>query len=123
MENQQEANAEIDGNVKFSKVVRGYEDNSDESMDEDAEGNGKEEKSVSSGPPDGGKDEPKSQGRKRVDSGVSGLEKYTKPLRETHAKYLQYLRDIDFDKKKNIASINVSFPLNFKKVLMLTIAE
>lgn len=29
-------------------------------MDEDAAGNGKDDKSVSSGPPDGGKDEPKS---------------------------------------------------------------
>jgi len=33
------------------------------------------------------------------------------------------LRDIDFDKKRNIATINIAFPLSFKKVLMLTIAE
>lgn len=61
--------------------------------------------------------------RKRTDSGASAIEKYTKPLRETHSKYLQYLRDIHFDKKQNLATINISFPLSFKKVLMLTIAE
>lgn len=123
MENQEEANDDVDGNaVKFSKVVRGYEDADDDSQDEEEAA--KDDHSESSGSlPAGAKPEPIQQGRKRTDSGASGVEKYTKPLRETHSKYLQYLRDIDFDKKNNVATINVAFPLNFKKVLMLTIAE
>ena len=52
-----------------------------------------------------------------------GVEKYTKPLRETHAKYLQYLRHIDFNKENSCASVDIAFPLDFKKVLMLTVAE
>ena len=51
------------------------------------------------------------------------MDEYTKLLRETHSKYFQYLGKIDFDKKKNVASVNVAFPLDFKKILMLTLAE
>jgi len=54
---------------------------------------------------------------------ADGLDKFTKSLRETHSRYLQYLRGIDVDKKKNIFTVSVAFPLEFKKVLMLTLAE
>jgi hypothetical protein len=33
----------------------------------------------------------KKEARKRTESSGSGIDKYTKPLRETHSKYLQYL--------------------------------
>lgn len=94
-----EINHEMDGNVKHAKDVRGYEDHKDDSVsEEDGKANG-------------------------FNSEDEGLEKYIKPLRETHSKYLQYLRNIDFDKEKSTASVDLAFPLEFKKVLMLTIAE
>lgn len=92
-----EINDEMDGNTKFSKDVRGY--------DEDGS---KDDESDLAKPKDEDKDE---------------VDKYTKPLREAHAKYLQYLKGIEIDKKKNIFKVNIAFPLEFKKVLMLTLAE
>jgi len=84
MENQAEVNGEVDGNaVKFSKVVRGYEDADDESDDEEL-AVADHESSVSLP----AQAETAKPGRKRADSGASAVEKYTKPLRETHSKYL-----------------------------------
>ena len=94
-----EINHEMDGNIKHAKDVRGYEDHKDDSVSEE---------------------EVKNDGHNSEDE---GLEKYIKPLRETHSKYLQYLRNIDFDKEQSTASVDLAFPLEFKKVLMLTIAE
>lgn len=93
----QEINQEMDGNVKHAKDVRGYEDSvvSDEDMKDEAGQNSEDE----------------------------ALGKLIKPLRETHSKYLQYLKNIDFNKSESTASVDLAFPLEFKKVLMLTIAE
>lgn len=115
---QNEINLDIDGNVKVSKVHRGYDEDNNDEGDEEMKPE-KDDESVSS------TEKPKKdkETRKRTDSNGSGIEKYTKPLREAHSKYLQYLKDINFDKNNNIASINVAFPLSFKKVLMLTLAE
>lgn len=93
---------------------RGYEEDANDDGDEKMKLDDNE--SVSS------LEKPKDT-RKRAESNSSGIQKYTKPLREAHSKYLQYLKDINFNEDKNIASINVAFPLSFKKVLMLTLAE
>lgn len=86
MENQAELNGEVDGNaVKFSKVVRGYEDADEESDDEELVAPDQQSESSISIPAQA---EPSKTGRKRTDSGASAVEKYTKPLRETHSKYL-----------------------------------
>jgi len=61
--------------------------------------------------------------RKRSDSQTSGVEKYTNAAREAHSKYLSFLRDIKFDEEHNVSSVKIAFPLDFKKVLMLTLAE
>jgi len=92
-----EINHEMDGKVKFAKDVRGYDDN------------------------DGSKDDESDipMAAKKEDE----VDKYTKPLREAHAKYLQYLKGIEIDKEKNVFTVNIAFPLEFKKVLMLTLAE
>jgi hypothetical protein len=85
----------MDGNIKFSKDVRGYDETD--------------------------KDDVQSE---NMDNDVDeDLQKYMKPLRETHSKYLKYLTHIDFKKETNTASVDISLSLDFKKVLMLTIAE
>jgi len=43
-------------------------------------------------------------------------------LREKFAKYFGYIRSITYEKNKS-ATVNIAFPLEFKKVLMLTVAE
>jgi hypothetical protein len=43
--------------------------------------------------------------RKRFESGASEVEKYTKPLREAHSRYLQYLRNIGFDQENNVSTV------------------
>ena len=53
----------------------------------------------------------------------SEKDKHAKPIRETHSKYLQYIKKVRFDKATNKASVDIAFPLDFKKILMLTIAE
>jgi len=63
------------------------------------------------------------EAKKRANSETSGVEKYTKPLRETHSKYLQFLKEIKFDENENVSSVKIAFPLDFKKILMLTVAE
>ena len=75
---QNEINLDIDGNVKVSKVHRGYEEDVQDDGEEKQE---KDNESVSS------MEKPKDT-RKRAESNNSGIEKYTKPLRETHSKYL-----------------------------------
>lgn len=121
MEMQNEINHELDGNFakKAQRDVRGYDDN------QEAESNSQDQEMVADDDEISSVDAVKAdKKRNRVDSGISGLEKYTKPLREAHSKYLQYLGgDIEFDKKNNSASVHIAFPLNFKKVLMLTLAE
>jgi len=96
----------VDGKVKISKNMRGYDDQDQGAVE-------KEEESV------------EGNANMEVDSegAAEGVEKYTKPLRETHAKYAQYLRHIDFSKQSSSASVDIAFPLDFKKVLMLTVAE
>lgn len=55
------------------------------------------------------------------------IEKYTK-FSACHAKYKQYLNNdrgkaIEFDEQLNMATVELAFPLDFKKVLMLTLVE
>jgi len=84
-----ELNPEMDGHIKISKDVRGYDapniqaqDSQDESeiniqeVNEDEDGDSVSQQGV--------KQAKNSKSRKRVESGVSDLEKYTKPLREAH---------------------------------------
>ena len=128
-----EVNNEMDGNMKIAKDVRGYDDaNEDQqdndSGDDDSQANlghrsASDNESRSSRGKAAAKKQKKSQLRNRAESGGSDVDKYIKPLRETHSRYLQYLRNIGFDKKTNVASVQIAFPLDFKKVLMLTLAE
>ena len=53
---------------------------------------------------------------------ASGAEKYTK-FSESHARYRQYLKAIEFDERLNTATVELTFPLDVKKVLMLTLVE
>ena len=70
----------------------------------------------------------KPTGDKRHGKGLDNtIEKYTK-FSECHAKYKQYLNNdsgkaIDFDERLNMATVELAFPLDFKKVLMLTLVE
>jgi len=84
---------EMDGNVKISKDVRGYDDNDKDSKDDE------EMNADSDDGSDARKLSHKRKGTESIDP--QGVDKYTKPLRETHSKYLQYLRDIEIDKKQN----------------------
>lgn len=43
-------------------------------------------------------------------------------MREKFSKYLGYIRGIDFEADKSI-HVTVAFPLEYKKILMLTLAE
>jgi DNA-directed RNA polymerase I subunit RPA1 len=92
-----EINPQMDGNIKFSKEVGGYDEQ--------------------------GEDKDDSESNHLDDDLDEDLQKFIKPLRETHSKYLQYLRQIEYKKEINTASVDIAFPLDFKKVLMLTIAE
>ena len=53
---------------------------------------------------------------------LQGVEKYTK-YSECHAKYRRNLKAIDFDERLNTATVSLSFPLDVKKALMLTLVE
>jgi DNA-directed RNA polymerase I subunit RPA1 len=92
-----EINPQMDGNIKFSKEVGGYDEQ--------------------------GEDKDDTESNHLDDDLDEDLQKFIKPLRETHSKYLQYLRQIEYKKEINTASVDIAFPLDFKKVLMLTIAE
>lgn len=100
---------DLDGKVKIAKDMRGYDDQDAGVAEEDASSNSQLSTKQK---PKGGKDKQEDE-----------LDNYTKPLREAHAKYLQYLKGIDIDKEKNVFTVNIAFPLEFKKVLMLTLAE
>lgn len=43
-------------------------------------------------------------------------------LKEKYAKYFGYIKGVDYEKNKS-CSVMIAFPLEFKKVLMITIAE
>lgn len=43
-------------------------------------------------------------------------------LKERYSKYFGYIKGVDYEKNKS-CSVLISFPLEFKKVLMITIAE
>lgn len=118
---QDEFNAELDGNTKISKVVRGYEDADQESQaselpraplqdnqldpeDKDSKDSAMEEKATA-------------ERRK-----AQGVDKYTK-YSECHAKYRRNLKAIDFDERLNTATVELTFPLDVKKALMLTLVE
>ena len=108
-EDQQEMMAEMnemDGNVKIPKDVRGYEDQ---------DGNDDE---GSQSPTD---QAPKQKKKQPIEE--DDVDNYSKILREAHSKYLQYLKGINIDKERNVFSVEVAFPLDFKKVLMLTLTE
>ena len=104
-----EINDEMDGKVKIAKDVRGYDDN-----DAEMEGQVEDDSSESSV----GAPKPKP-----AEAGQPDADKQAMPLKEAHVRYLQYMRDIAFDKKANKASVTIALPLDFKKVLMLTLAE
>jgi DNA-directed RNA polymerase I subunit RPA1 len=89
-----EINDEMDGRVKVAKDVRGYDDGKEDGSD-----------NIS------------------AEKQAEEVEKFTKPLREAHSKYLQFLKGIEHDKENNSFTVHVAFPLEFKKVLMLTLAE
>jgi DNA-directed RNA polymerase I subunit RPA1 len=104
---------DMDGRVKISKDVRGYEDQDHDGFNKSA-----------------GDDASQSQGSthrhktKALQSrDVEEIDNYAKILREAHSKYLQYLKKIDIDKEKNVFTVEIGFPLEFKKVLMLTLTE
>ena len=78
-----EIDEQMDGIVKVAKDVTGYED---EAMVKD------DQSSEFSEIKDTKKEEEKD---------TAGVSKYTKPLREAHSKYLQYLKKIEFDQKRN----------------------
>jgi hypothetical protein len=42
-------------------------------------------------------------------------------MREAHSRYSQYLGGIEVDKE--LFTVSIAFPIEFKKVLMLTLAE
>lgn len=105
-----EVNDDVDGNVKFAKDVRGYDEGSQQQeSNEDMEEN---EEDLAP--------QPLNLEETKDDAGVG---EYTKTMREVHSKYMLHLRSIDFQKSKNTASVEIAFPLEFKKVLMLTLAE
>lgn len=89
---------DIDGQVKVAKDIRGY--------DEDEGGS-------------------QLESNQEMQSGEQAQEEKNaiKAMTEVHSKYKQYLGEIKIDKKANTASVNIVFPLDFKKVLMLTLAE
>lgn len=92
-----EKNAEIDGVVKFKKDVRGYDEQGDDKGDSSSE----------------------------LDTKAAAVkeDQDAQPLRETHAKFKEFIRHTSVDIENNTACVDISFPLDFKKVLMLTIAE
>lgn len=103
-----EVNDEVDGNVKFAKDVRGYDEGSQQhESNQDMQEN---EEDVTPQPLEEAKDD-------------AGVGEYTKTMREVHSKYMLHLRSIEFQKSKNTAAVEIAFPLDFKKVLMLTLAE
>lgn len=123
-----EVDQEVDGNIKLPKNFRGYDDgnnqiNADHSNDEQSQHNIDDQNEDMDSASQIGSSKKVAQARKRGESGVSDVDKYAKPLREVHSKYLQYLRKINLDKENNVASVHIEFPLDFKKVLMLTLAE
>lgn len=84
----------MDGNTKVAKDIRGYDDTKDDDSEKGS-----------------------------AENVVDQVDKYATPLREAHSKYLQFLQGITIDKEKNIFKVKIAFPLEFKKVLMLTLAE
>jgi hypothetical protein len=50
------------------------------------------------------------------------MDKYCSVLKEKFAKYLGYIRGITYEDKKSI-TVTLGFPLEYMKILMLTIAE
>lgn len=87
---------EVDGQVKLAKNVRGYDED-----DKSGDASDKDMKSE------------------------HGSEKAEAPAKtkEVTGRFKQYLRSIQFDKASNTATAQIVFPLDFKKVLMLTVAE
>jgi len=105
-----EVNADVDGNVKHAKDVRGYDEGSQHhESNQDMQEN---EEDVTPQPP---------QIEEAEDE--AGVGEYTKTMREVHSKYMLHLRGIEFQKSKNTAAVEIAFPLDFRKVLMLTLAE
>jgi len=57
------------------------------------------------------------------ESAKAGLNRYKMLDREKHGKYLSFIKgDFEFEKNKS-ASITLQFPLEYKKLLMLTLSE
>lgn len=50
------------------------------------------------------------------------MARYCNVLREKFSKYLGYIRDIKYDENKSMTVI-LGFPLEYMKILMLTLAE
>lgn len=94
----EEINQEIDGQVKVAKNVRGYDE------DDKSEASDKEMQSE--------------QGSEKMEAGAA-----TGKNKEITGRFKQYIQSITFDKASNTATAQIVFPLDFKKVLMLTVAE
>lgn len=104
-EESEEYNSDIDGVKKKQGDVRGYEKEDEEDQDL------KRRLSRPSDNPEGDiKEEEKD------------LSKYCNVLREKFSKYFGYIRGINYEKDKS-ATVIIGFPLEFSKVLMLTVAE
>lgn len=116
---QEEFNAELDGNTKIAKDVGAYEDADQESQasarqrEPPAEHDHEDKESRESVA------DVKAPAEKRQGNGTDKYTKYS----ESHAKYRRHLQAIDFDERLNIATVELTFPLDFKKVLMLTLVE
>ena len=95
-ENAAELNPEVDGQVKVAKNVRGY----DEKDDSDA-----------------------SDKDMKSEIGSEKAEAPAVKSKEATGRFKQYIQSIEFDKASNTATAQIVFPLDFKKVLMLTVAE
>jgi hypothetical protein len=54
---------------------------------------------------------------------VGTIEYYTKIHREIHSRYTRFLSLIDFNVSNNRGTVEICLPIDFKKVLMLTLAE
>lgn len=50
------------------------------------------------------------------------MAKHCNLIKEKLIKYVGYLKGMTYDKEKSV-TVTISFPLEFKKVLMLTVAE
>ena len=112
-----EVNNDIDGNFKMAKDVRGYDDS--ESLDQDEAPMDHDAESQDQSEPGS---EKKNKNGKLEEEEV-GIDKFTSVHRLVHSKYLQYLSKIEFSPETNSAKASISFPLDFKKVLMLTLVE